>query len=267
MFPLNATTLPATSAELAARLNASLRAVFTLARDPVQIRDLAYPHLAAIDVSLDGARLPGRPPAIPSLATEAAPALTADSFNAGGRGISVGPAAIDFVLSANSVELLQAKDGRGNVVLLLHNASQGSVEASVAKSDLEALIAEVAKMEAAKHGVGIDNVQLFLRSQSSWSLAAEVRLRAKKLFVSASLRITAKLDLDTELNARLSGLDCVGDGAIAAVACGVLKPQLEKLNGRVFPLMSLPLGHVRLRDVRLAVGEKLSVSAEFGSSS
>jgi hypothetical protein len=29
--------------------------------------------------------------------------------------------------------------------------------------------------------------------------------------------------------------------------------------------MSLPLGEVRLRDVRLAVGERLSVTAEFGS--
>jgi hypothetical protein len=90
-------------------------------------------------------------------------------------------------------------------------------------------------------------------------------LRAKKLFLSASLRITAQLDLDEELNARISELDCTGDGAIAAVACGVLKPHLEKLNGREYPLMSLPLGQVRLRDVRVAVGEKLSVTAEFGS--
>jgi hypothetical protein len=29
--------------------------------------------------------------------------------------------------------------------------------------------------------------------------------------------------------------------------------------------MSLPLGDVRLRDVRIAVGNKLSVTAKFGS--
>jgi hypothetical protein len=49
------------------------------------------------------------------------------------------------------------------------------------------------------------------------------------------------------------------------VACGVLKPHLEKLEGRDFPLMSLPLGEVHLRDVRIAVGDKLVVTAEFGS--
>ena len=267
MFPLNATTLPATAADLARAVNDSLRSVFALARDPVEVRDLSYPHLAAIDVSLDGAKLPERPPTIPSLATEAAPALTVGSFKAGGHGISAGPAALDFDLRATGVELHQAKDHQGQIVLLLHNAAQGRVEASIAKSDLEALIAQIATTEAGKHGVNIDNVQLFLRSQSPRSLATEVRLRAKKLFLSASLRITGHLDLDATLNARLSGLDCAGDGALATIACGILKPHLEKLNGREFPLMSLPLGEVRLRDVRLAVGEKLSVTAEFGSSS
>jgi hypothetical protein len=79
------------------------------------------------------------------------------------------------------------------------------------------------------------------------------------------MKITGQLDLDEELNARVSGLDCTGDGAIASVACGVLKPHLQKIDGREFPLMSLPLGEVRLRDVQLAVGDKLSVTADFGS--
>lgn len=265
MFPLNTASLPATAVDLARAINDSLRSVFTVAHDPVEIRDLSYPHLAALDVSLDGAKLPERPPAIPSLAAKPTPALTVGSFNAGGRGMSVGPAAIDFALAAKGVELYQAQDPAGQIVLVLHNAAEGHVEASISEADLERLIAEVASTEAGKHGVNIDSVRLSLRSQSPRSLAAEVGLRAKKLFLSTSLRITGQLDLDEELNARVSGLDCIGDGAMAAVACGVLKPHLQKLNGRVFPLMSLPLGEARLRDVRLTVGEKLSVTAEFGS--
>jgi hypothetical protein len=267
MFPLNRTTLPTTAADLAQAINNSLRSTFALSRDPAEVRDLSYPHLAAIEVILDGAQLPGRPPEIPSLASPAEPALTAGSFKAGGRGISVGPAALDFALTASGVELNQAKDNAGQIVLLLHNAAQGHVEASVSKSDLEALIANVAKTEAGKHGVNIDNVQLSLRSAGPRSLAAEVRLDAKKLFLTAALKLSAQLDLDAELNARLSGLNCAGDGALATVACNILKPHLEKLNGRAFPLMSLPLGEVRLRDVRVAVGERLSVTADFGSSS
>lgn len=265
MFPLNTKSLPATANDLAAALNDSLRSIFNVARDPVSIQDLAYPHLASLKVALDGAKLRGQPPGPPSVSDESAPGLTVDSFAAAGAGMSVGPAAIDFSLNARGVVLNQAPDRNGNIVLLLHKAADGRVEIFSSPRDLEALIAEVARTEAGKHGVSIDNVQLSLRSQRSRSLAAEILLRAKKLFMSASLRLTGRVDLDEELKARISGLDCVGDGAIASMACGVLKPHLQKLNGREFPLMSLPLGEVRLRDVRIAVGDKLSITAEFGA--
>ena len=85
------------------------------------------------------------------------------------------------------------------------------------------------------------------------------------MFLSTSLRITGQVDLDEELNARISGLDCTGEGAMGGIACGVLKPHLEKIDGRQFSLMSLPLGEVRLRDVQIAAGDKLSITAEFGS--
>jgi hypothetical protein len=155
----------------------------------------------------------------------------------------------------------------GAIVLLLHDAIDGTITMMASPSDIEAVIAEVARSEAGKHGVSIDGVQLSLRSKGSRSLAAEVRLRAKKLFLAASIQVAGQLELDEQLNARISGLDCTGDGALAGLACGVLKPHLQKIEGRVFPLMSLPLGDVRLRDVRVAVADKLSVTAEFGSAS
>jgi hypothetical protein len=265
MFPLKTKTFPATAADLAHQLNDSLRELFALPRDPVELREKSYPHLDSLTVCLDGARLPERPPPMPTVAGERRRALTIDSLAFNASPLLVGPAPVDFRFSAKGVELDQANDRDGNVLLLVHQASDGHVEISLAISDLEALIAEVAKTEAGRHGVNIDSVELSLRSRSPRSLAAEVRLRAKKLFISASLSVTGQLDLDEELNARISGLDCTGEGAIAGVACGVLKPHLQKLDGRQFSLMSLPLGEVRLRDVQIAVNEKLSVTAEFGS--
>jgi hypothetical protein len=267
MFPLKTNALPTNTADLTLRLNESLRDLFKLPNDPVTIREVSYPHLASLAVALDGAQLRGQPPTVPSPAGESVPALTVDSFAANGSHISVGPAAVDFALEAKHVHLHRATDSRGDIVLMLHSAADGQIEVSASPADLEALIAEVAKAEAAKHGVAIDNVQLSLRSNTPRSLAAEVRLRAKKLFLSTSLRITGQIDLDEELNAKISSLDCTGDGAMGGIACGILKPHLEKINGRKFSLMSLPLGEVRLRDVRIAAGERLSVAAEFGSAS
>jgi hypothetical protein len=265
MFPLNTATFPSTAADLTRLLNKSLRHAFEIDGDPVTIRDASYPHLEELTISLDGVRLRGQPPSIPSLSSKPTPALEVDSFNINASGLSVGPATIDFSLAARGIDLRQATDSEGNIVLVPHNAADGRVEIFVSPSDLEALIAEVARTEAGKQGVTIDNVQLLLRTKSSRSLAAEVRLRAKKLFLSASIRITGQLDLDEELNATISGLDCIGEGAIAGIACGVLKPHLQKIDGREFALMSLPLGEIRLRDVQIAVGDKLSVTAEFGS--
>ncbi|HEY2140284.1 MAG TPA: hypothetical protein VGH00_09410 [Chthoniobacterales bacterium] len=267
MFPLKTDTLPANARDLTRKLNESLRDLFDLSNDPVVVREVSYPHLASLTVALDGAQLRDQPPAIPSVGSKQSPALTVDSFTAKGSAMSIGPAAVDFALEAQQLDLHRATGADGNVVLVLHKAATGRIEVSASLSTLESLIAQVAKTEGAKHGVAIDGVRLTLASNNSRSLSAEVRLRARKLFLSTSLRITGRLDLDEELKASVSGLECTGEGAIASVACGVLKPHLEKLEGRNFPLMSLPLGHVRLRDVKIAAGEKLSITAEFGAAS
>ncbi|MEY2503767.1 MAG: hypothetical protein QOG27_47 [Verrucomicrobiota bacterium] len=265
MFPLNATTLPSSAAALERLLNDSLRSLFHTKTDPVALRAAAYPHLDDLHIALDGATLRDNPPPPPSISSPETPALEIDSLKINAAALSAGPAVLDLSLSAQNVILHQAPDSAGNIVLVLHRAADGVIAISASRSDLEAAIAEVAKMEAGRHGVTIDGVQLSLRSRSSRSLGAEVRLRARKLFLSATIRITGQLDLDEQLNARISGLDCLGEGAIAGVACGVLKPHLQKLDGRSFPLMSLPLGEVRLRDVQLAAGDRLSVTAHFGT--
>jgi hypothetical protein len=265
MFPLSTKTFPSSAEALEGLLNETLHALFLTKTDPATVRAAVYPHLNEVNISLDGATLRENPPAPPAVSSATTPALEIDSMKINGAGLSAGPAQLDLSLSARSVALQQAPDSSGNIVLVLHRAADGAIALSTSVSDLETAIAEVAKIEAGKQGVAIDDVQLSLRSKSSRSLAAEVRLRARKSFLGAAIRITGQLDLDEQLNAKISGLDCLGDGVMAGVACGLLKPHLQKLNGRSFPLMSLPLGEVRLRDVQLAVGERLSVTAEFGS--
>ncbi len=265
MVPLNTAIFPSSPQDLERLLNHSLQRIFSVEADPVSIRDASYPHVEEIRVALDSARLRSNPPRPPSISGTVSPALQVDRLCLSALALSVGPATIDLSLSARTVDFVQGKDSDGQVILSLENAADGKIEISATPTNLEALVATLAQNQATRQGITIDDVKLELRQKNAHSLAAAARLRARKLFLSASIQVTGQLDLDDQLNLKISDLNCTGDGGIATLACGILKPYLQKIDGREFPLMSLPLGKICLREVQLTVGDKLSVTAEFGS--
>jgi hypothetical protein len=265
VFPLYTTDFPSSASDLERLLNHSLQRIFAIEAAPVSIRDASYPHLEEIRISLDGARLRSNPPRPPSICGQISPALQVDRLSLSALALSIGPAPIDLSLSARTINFVQGKDSDEQVVLSLESAVDGKIELSIAQTDLAALITAVAQDQASKQGITIDTAQLDLRQMNSHSLAVQVRLRIRKLFLSASIGITGQLDLDDQLNLKVSDLNCSGSGTIASLACSILTPYLRKIDGRELPLMSLPLGEVRLRDVHLTVGDKLCITAEFGS--
>ncbi|MEY2563309.1 MAG: hypothetical protein QOH88_1502 [Verrucomicrobiota bacterium] len=265
MLPLHTATFPSSATELARLLNESLQRVFIGRSDAVTIRANSYPHLDALQILLDGAKLSGNPPPPPAISGKTSSALQIDELTLRGSPILVDSAAVTLSLAARQVHLRQGKDANDQIVLSLESAADGNIEISLDKSDLEALLTELAKSQAGKQGVTIESVQLELRQKNPRSVAAEVSLRARKLFLSATIQVTGQLDLDDQLNLKMSGLRCEGFGGMGTMACGVLGPHLQKLDGREFPLLALPLGEVRLRDVQLSVGDRVSVRAEFGS--
>ena len=265
MFPLSTATFPASASDLERLLNHSLQRIFSVEADPVSIRDASYPHIEALRVALDRARLSSNPPRPPSIAGKTSPALQVDRLHLSALALSIDPATIDLSLSARTVSFVQGKDSDDQVILSLENAADGKIEISVGHSDLEALITDLARTQASTRGITIDDVHLKLQQKKPHSLAAEARLSGRKSFLSVSIQVTGQLDLDDQLNLKISDLNCTGAGGIATLACGILKPYLQKVDGREFPLMSLPLGEIRLRDIRLTVGDKVCITAEFGS--
>ena len=264
MFPLHTAAFPSSASDLERLLNESLERSFVTASPPVTVLGQEYPHLEAITVSLDGAQLRPDAPRPSSLSGETSPALEIDQFNLSARSLSLGPVALDLALAARNVHLRQGKGSNNQITLSLDRAADGTIEISLAQADLEALVSKLAQDQAGKHGITIESVKLTMQQENPHSLAVQIQLGARKLFLAASLRVTGQLDLDDQLNLKVSGLNCTGDGGVSTLACGIIKPYLEKIDGRVFPLISfLPLGEIRLRDVRLTVGEKLSITAEF----
>ncbi len=265
MFPLSAKTFPATAPELASLLSESLQCIFITNAEPVAIESDSYPSLQSLRISLDDAKLRPSPPRPPVVSGERSPALQVAELRLEGSRLSLGPATADLHLTARDVCLDQGRDAQDQIVLVLRSAADGQVAITTDKAELEKAIAALATREAGKQGVTIEGVRLMLQERNPRSLSAEVEVKARKLFFTTVIRIAAQLDLDHELNATLSGLACKGDGAIGTLACGVLTPHLQKLEGRTFSLMALPLGDIRLRDVRLAAGDRITVQAEFGA--
>jgi hypothetical protein len=229
------------------------------------VRAENYPNVDELTITLDGAKLRPNAPLPPKPVAPTELALRVDDLTISGRNVSFGTASANLLLRARDVQFDRGADSDGNIVLLIKSAAEGTIEVSASKRDIENLIAQVAKTQAERQGVTIENVTLTTKSRDSRSIDAEVQLRAKKLFFTAVVRISASLAIDELMTAKLSGVSCSGDGAIGTLACSVLDPHLQKLNGRAVPLMALPLGNVQLRDVRLVSGDELKVSAEFGS--
>ena len=145
--------------------------------------------------------------------------------------------------------------------------TSGRIDVSVAKVDLEKLILAVAKREADKQGVAIEDLKLSLTSAGPRAIEGIVQVRARKLFLRGVIRIAARLEVDEKLTAKLSGLTCTGDGAVGAMASNLLRPHLQQLDGRQLNLAALPLGEISLRDIEIAAGEKLEITAQFGRAS
>jgi hypothetical protein len=265
MFPLSCKAFPPDVETLRAALEESLCRVVTSTGPMVELEEKGYPELAALRVSLDGANLAELPPPRPAPPAEMVePALQIAHFEINGRPVLVQQAKVELSCTARDVRLGQGRDKDGNLLLLLQDAAEGRLEVAVSLAELEAIVLAGAKVEAARQGVTVESVQIELRSPLDRALDLVLRVRARKLFLAATVRISGSVAIDEQLNARFSGLECAGEGTLGTLACGFIAPHLQQLNGREFSLMGLPLGEVKLREVRIATDRGLRVTAEFG---
>ena len=266
MFPLRTRSLPQSAGALQAALEEGLRSLVQPATpQAVTVEDRNYPELAAIRISLDNAVAVDAPPPLPRLNGTREPALRVEHFEITGRPVRVQRAAIELSCVARDVWIAESRDRTGNLLLLLEQAAEGRIEISLQVADLEALVRSGATAAAAKHGIILEDLRLQVRAETARALALEARVRARKLFLNTELQLRGRLEIDEEMNAELSGLECVGQGTLGTLACGFLGPYLERFNNCKYSLVALPLGELKLRDIQIAVEPKVRVSAEFGS--
>jgi len=267
MFSLGTVPFPPTAEALREALKLSMAELVQSPVGPrVEIEDRDYPALSAIRIHLDGANAGDRlPPSPPILTGKVEPALETDHLEISAHPLRIQNARVEFHCEAQKVKIAQARDETGNLLLLLRDADSGKLDLSVAMADLERLVKTTITDLARKQGIVLEDVRLQLRARSQRCLDAQLEVRARKLFLSTQLRLSGSLEIDDQFTARLFALECAGEGTLGTLVCGFLAPKLQQLDEREFSLLTLPIGEVKLRDVRIAVGDELHASAEFGS--
>jgi head-tail adaptor len=265
VIPLHRTQFPNSKSELAEAMDDSLRRYVHKEGPLVTINARVFPYLDEIAINFDGARLDPKLPPFTKAVGETRHACEAAVVKVSGRNVSIQGAPLQLQLTASDLVFDQGRDEKGEALLLVKSIRTGHFVVSVAQSDLEKAIRELAEREGARQGISIEETRVSLRARGSRSIAADVRLRARKFLFRTNIDISGQVDIDDQFNARVSNLKCRGDGTVGSLACGVLEPHLQRLEGHKFSLMSFPLGELKLRDVRIAVADTVEITADFGS--
>ena len=270
MFYLSGHDYPQSAQELESSLLEPLRTLFTFpsgGSKPVRVEGAArFPELDSIRLDLSGAVLNARrPPPPPVGAGQPRPGVRASHLEILGRPIQVRGAGINLELNATDVLFDYDRDRDGCPLLLLAAAESGQVRIEINRGDLEALLLAEAKAAAATQGVIVERAALDLVPIDQRSVAIAARVRAKKLFVHATVEVKGQLKVDDDLNAKLSGLSCEGEGIVGGLAGNLIRPYLERFNNAELPLTAVSLGSVHLHDLRIDAGDSLIVRATFGS--
>lgn len=270
MFPLASDDVPGNATELAAAIEQELRKHVQLpARGKiVKIEDGGrYPDLWAVEIDMSGGEiemddLPPRPQ--PGKSRQSGPRVK--SLHVIGHPIRWAQSALEFALIAEDAQFEYGRDRTTKqLILLIKQAGSGHVTIRITQRDLERMLREAASLAAQRQGVAIKDVRVTLspiKGQPN-AVAADIELTARK-FLSAVIHISGEFAIDNDLNAVPSNLECSGEGMVGSIVCGLLKPHLQRIDGRPISLQALPLGSAKVREVKLTVTKSaLEVWAQF----
>ncbi len=261
MLPLAAAKFPASPDELASALTDGF-ATRALTVGSVHVEGAALSALATLRVELTGTQFTRGFRLIAS-PTNGSAAVVAERFEILGAPLFLEDTPLQVRVEATQAELHFAgfpADG----TLVLAKAASGVLLVAVAQADLEALLHQLARDAAEKQGVEIKRTRLELTARGPRALSFRCEVTAKMFVMSADLALSGQFEVDEQLNGRLTGLTLGGDAMITKLAGGFVRPHLDKLEGRAFPLLALAPVELKLRDVEIATADGLEIRAKFG---
>jgi hypothetical protein len=265
MFVLETDEFPKTTEQLTTALNDSLRRWIERAGAPMASATGTYPALLSGEIDISGGTIAADTP-LPDVqpATALEKGLSVKRFRLVGKPLRVRGVAMELELTASDATFAYARNRAEKPVVVLQDAREGQLHASISRADLESAMLQAARAAAEPNGIAVQRVEAMLSTPNPRELDARLTITAKK-FVTAVVRVRGRASIDDQLHAKLSGLLAEGEGMVAKLAVGLLQGHLQKLEGQQFSLLAFSLGNVRLRDVgfRVDPASSLFIEAAF----
>lgn len=265
MISLGRKDFPSPKGELAEVLDEALHRFVEKPGPIVELRSRVFPYVDEIAINLDNAILDSSPPPLAKAEGETALAFEAAAVNITGRKVSISGVPLNLRLEMRDVIFDRGSDENGDAVLLLRRAREGHLKISCAQLELEEAFVRLVGAKARLYGVDLERVRLAMRARGRRSLAADIQIWTKKFFARAKADIYAQLDITSDFVVKIAQLKCKGDGKLGSFICATLQPLFQRVLEKSFPLKSIPLGEIQLRDIHLAVGDTVDLTIDFGS--
>jgi hypothetical protein len=167
-------------------------------------------------------------------------------------------------LDVHNARMLMERDETGRPVMLLEDASAGTITMEVRVADIERLMLQDAREGLARFGVDVDDVDLNVVAETPRSVQVELHLAMEVALVPAGITFKGHIAVDDQMNAKVTGMSVEGDDILGPLIAEFMRPQIVKHNNETRPLVSFPSPQMKLKDVRFRTGESLRMEAAFG---
>jgi len=111
----------------------------------------------------------------------------------------------------------------------------------------------------------VDRTKLKLDIEGSRTIRVDLKIDTRVGFLPAGLRFRARVDIDDQLNGKMTRLSCEGDQLLGPIVSSIIDPLLRKYEGKTRPLVGFDWGQMTLRDVKMDTTDAFKLEARFGT--
>jgi hypothetical protein len=267
IFPLRDGRLPRSRDELDESLTRGWDKAMQVpdASKLVQIQGEGYPALESLRIDLSDATMPNGKAEKVQPNNRPQTRLGVERFELVGEPLLCRQGRLNLTVSAADAHLDLERDRRGKPIMLLAEAKDANLTFEATGADLQRILLADLRAAASPFGVDVISTSLHLTSDSDRSVSVDLQVLTKFALIPAGMHFKAHVDIDDNMNAKLTGLSCDGDQVLGPLIVGLIRPGLAKYDGRSRPLISFPSGKMHLRDVRIRVDDSVHLNAAFGT--